>query len=251
MRRRRPAVGARVVEVPLGTDFSFPADRILAAIGPQTRLLFLTSPNNPTGLLDPAGRHRAHRPRTRRTCACSSTRPTPTSPRHRSSAIRRLAALPNIFIGRTFAKAYGLAGVRAGVDHRRSRQALEPLRHIVPTVQPQHLRRRWRSRPGWPTWTTIEWYLGAGAGRRRPCSMRRSARPAFASGRARQTSCWPISATAPSAVVAGSGGARRARPRQVSRPRVPGMRPHHDRRSRAHPGVHSTRSRRSCAARSN
>ncbi len=46
-------VGARVVDVPLGPDFAFPADRILAAIGPQTRLLFLTSPNNPTGLLIP------------------------------------------------------------------------------------------------------------------------------------------------------------------------------------------------------
>jgi histidinol-phosphate aminotransferase len=42
-----------------------------------------------------------------------------------------VAAVPNIFIGRTFAKAYGLAGLRAGVVIG-DPPALEPLRRVVP-----------------------------------------------------------------------------------------------------------------------
>ena len=42
-------VGARVVEVPLGPDFAFQPDAVIAAVTPRTRLLFLTSPNNPSG----------------------------------------------------------------------------------------------------------------------------------------------------------------------------------------------------------
>ena len=38
---------------PRGTDFGFPLEEILEAVTPRTRILFLTSPNNPTGLLVP------------------------------------------------------------------------------------------------------------------------------------------------------------------------------------------------------
>ena len=41
-------------EVPLGADFSLPADALLAAADERTRLLWLCSPNNPTGTAYPA-----------------------------------------------------------------------------------------------------------------------------------------------------------------------------------------------------
>ena len=41
-------------EVPLGADFSLPTDALLAAADERTRLLWLCSPNNPTGNAFPA-----------------------------------------------------------------------------------------------------------------------------------------------------------------------------------------------------
>ena len=164
-------VGARVVEVPLGPEFAFPVERILAAIGPHTRLLYLTSPNNPTGLSIPRG---------------DIVRVARAAPHVRVLVDEAyadfagvtligdpdIATLPNVFIGRTFAKAYGLAGVRAGGGHRRHENASAAQAHRA-AVQPQCLRRRWRSPPVWPTRTTTSG-ISARCGRRRPCSMRRS-----------------------------------------------------------------------------
>jgi histidinol-phosphate aminotransferase len=45
--------GANVVEVPLRDDFSFDAEATLAALTPTVKLVFLCSPNNPTGGLIP------------------------------------------------------------------------------------------------------------------------------------------------------------------------------------------------------
>src|SRR5215217_3852351 len=42
--------GGRLIQVMPNGDFSFPLDRVLAAIGPNTRVVFLTNPNNPTGV---------------------------------------------------------------------------------------------------------------------------------------------------------------------------------------------------------
>ena len=42
-------IGATLVSAPLNNDFSLNVARILAAVTPRTRLLYLCSPNNPTG----------------------------------------------------------------------------------------------------------------------------------------------------------------------------------------------------------
>jgi aspartate/methionine/tyrosine aminotransferase len=45
-------LGARAIEVPMGfgnDGWTFPHDRIIAAIGPRSRALFIVSPSNPTG----------------------------------------------------------------------------------------------------------------------------------------------------------------------------------------------------------
>jgi histidinol-phosphate aminotransferase len=123
-------VGARVVEVPLGPDFDFPADRILEAIGPHTRLLFLTSPNNPTGLVIP----RADIIRIAQRAPHVHVLVDEAYADFAQVTLvgdPAVAALPNVLIGRTFAKAYGLAGIRAGAVIGEP-SALAPLRQIVP-----------------------------------------------------------------------------------------------------------------------
>ncbi|WP_254777147.1 histidinol-phosphate transaminase [Paenibacillus sp. yr247] len=42
-------MGARVVHVPLCKDYSYDVDDILAAVTGQTKLIYICSPNNPTG----------------------------------------------------------------------------------------------------------------------------------------------------------------------------------------------------------
>jgi histidinol-phosphate aminotransferase len=108
------AVGARIVQVPLGRDFAVPVDDVLAAVSGRTRLLFLTSPNNPTGLLIPRGD-------ILRIAAAAPHVLVFLDEAYADFAGVTLvgdaeaAALPNLLIGRTFAKAYGIAGLRAGI----------------------------------------------------------------------------------------------------------------------------------------
>ena len=68
-------------EVPLGADFSLPTDALLAAADERTRLLWLCSPNNPTGNAFPANGCSANS-----TAWSSSTKPTSTSPPGRDSS---------------------------------------------------------------------------------------------------------------------------------------------------------------------
>src|SRR5438094_3173298 len=45
--------GGRLVQVMPRTDFSFPLEEVLGAITPFTRVVFITNPNNPTGVATP------------------------------------------------------------------------------------------------------------------------------------------------------------------------------------------------------
>jgi histidinol-phosphate aminotransferase len=107
----------------------FPTEAIIAALSPDTRLAYLTDPNNPTGLPIPAGavaRIADAAPKTMvlldEAYAEFSGRTLigPALDRHR-----------NLVIGRTFAKAHGLAALRAGalIAHP---DALAPLRRLLP-----------------------------------------------------------------------------------------------------------------------
>lgn len=124
------AVGARVVRVPPLTGYRFPLADVLAAASPRTRLVYLNTPNNPTGqeisreairtvvksmpqalvLVDEAyiefGGHSF----------------LDELPRHR-----------NAILGRTFSKAYGLAGMRIGclIAHP---ETLAPIRAVTPVL---------------------------------------------------------------------------------------------------------------------
>jgi histidinol-phosphate aminotransferase len=108
------AVGASIVQVPLGRDFEVPVDAVIGAVTPRTRLLFLTSPNNPTGLLIP-------RADVLRMAAAAPHVLVFLDEAYADFAGVSLVndldalALPNLLVGRTFAKAYGIAGLRAGI----------------------------------------------------------------------------------------------------------------------------------------
>jgi histidinol-phosphate aminotransferase len=106
------AVGGRLVAVPPRPDLAIPLDRILAAISPRTRLVFLCSPNNPSGLAIGSDELEA------------VARALPPGALlfldeayadfARGSFLPRVADFPNVVVGRTFAKAYGLAALRIG-----------------------------------------------------------------------------------------------------------------------------------------
>jgi histidinol-phosphate aminotransferase len=107
------ATGGRVVEVPLGRGFEFPLDAVLGAIGERTRIVWLTNPNNPTGQIVP------------RAAILQIAAAAPAAVVFVDEAYIDfcgetlldddvLDRMPNIVVGRTFAKAYGLAGLRAG-----------------------------------------------------------------------------------------------------------------------------------------
>jgi len=106
------ACGGRVVSVSPRADFTFPLEGTLAAITRQTRVVYITSPNNPTGVRvsndDIRAVGRALPPEAIVLVDeayhdfCGDT------------IVHELGSLPNVVVGRTFAKAQGLAALRAG-----------------------------------------------------------------------------------------------------------------------------------------
>jgi histidinol-phosphate aminotransferase len=124
------ALGGRLVTVPFGPDFEFPFDAITRARTPATRILFLTNPHNPTGHRLPldALRHLA-----RDLAPVIVFVDEAYADFSGDTLIDRntLDRYRNLVIGRTFAKAYGLAALRAGalVAHP---DTLAPMRRVVP-----------------------------------------------------------------------------------------------------------------------
>ena len=51
--RPEAIIPGRPIRVEPNADFSFPLDRVLDEITPHTRVVFITNPNNPTGVLTP------------------------------------------------------------------------------------------------------------------------------------------------------------------------------------------------------
>jgi histidinol-phosphate aminotransferase len=124
------ALGGQVACVPSGADFAFPLDAVLRAIDARTRVVWLTTPNNPTGQLIP-------RDAILRIAAAAPQALIAVDEAYADFSGATLLdddaidRYPNLIVGRTFAKAYGLAGLRAGALAA-SPATLEPIRRIVP-----------------------------------------------------------------------------------------------------------------------
>ena len=106
------ATGARVVAVPAEKNFAFPLEGILDAIGPRTRIIAIANPNNPTGTSASAE------------ALLQIARAAPQAVLlldeayyefYGETLMTAVPNVPNLFVARTFSKAYGLAGLRVGV----------------------------------------------------------------------------------------------------------------------------------------
>ncbi len=105
------ATGAQVMAIPMDGDFRFPTEAVLACISPRTRLIAIANPNNPTGavvarreLLDIV--ERADRAAVVIDEAYFDF--------YGETLIDQVGRRENLFVARTFSKAYGMAGLRAG-----------------------------------------------------------------------------------------------------------------------------------------
>jgi histidinol-phosphate aminotransferase len=106
------ATGARVIAIPAGENFKFPTEAVLARINSRTHFIAVANPNNPTGTLAPP---------------LDLLRIAQTAPQAAvlvdeayyefcgETLVPEWRQTANLFISRTFSKAYGLAGLRIGV----------------------------------------------------------------------------------------------------------------------------------------
>ena len=106
------ATGARVIPVQAGEDFRFPTQDVLARVNECTRLIAVANPNNPTGAL-------ASRQDLLRIATAAPQAALLVDEAYFEFSGETLMGewrgLPNLFVSRTFSKAYGLAGLRIGV----------------------------------------------------------------------------------------------------------------------------------------
>ena len=124
------SVGGRMVTVPLNSAFELSAADIRAALTPRTRIVFVTNPHNPSGRTVPL---ETLRQLARDVAPAYLFVDEAYADFSGETLIDRetLAALPNLIVGRTFSKAYGLAGLRAGALVALP-STLAPLRRVVP-----------------------------------------------------------------------------------------------------------------------
>jgi histidinol-phosphate aminotransferase len=103
--------GAQVISLPTGKDFHFPTDDLCDRITPRTRVIAIANPNNPTGTVAP--------PEDLRRIARAAPDAAVLVDEayfefYGQTMLEARQELSNLFVTRTFSKAYGLAGLRIG-----------------------------------------------------------------------------------------------------------------------------------------
>ena len=94
------------------SSLEFPYERFLAAITPQTKLIIVASPNNPTGAIV----SREHLLAIARAAPHAAVMVDEAYFHfHGETTLGDAGALPNLIVARTFSKAYGLANLRVGM----------------------------------------------------------------------------------------------------------------------------------------
>ena len=124
--------GAEVREVPLLRELDYALDEngLAAAVSPAVKLVFLCTPNNPTGTsLDPERLARIARAMDGRCLVVVDEAYAEFN--DRPSAIGLLPKTPNLVVLRTLSKAYALAGARCGAVIA-SPDVVDLLRRIIP-----------------------------------------------------------------------------------------------------------------------
>ena len=106
------ATDARVVAVQAADDLQFPFQRLMDAIGPQTKIIAIANPNSPSGSI-------ASRAQLLQLAARAPHAVLLVDEAyfhfHGETVMDLVGAVPNLVVARTFSKAYGLAGLRLGL----------------------------------------------------------------------------------------------------------------------------------------
>jgi len=106
------AAGAQMISVPAGEDFIFPANEVCRRITPRVRLIAVANPNNPTGTVAP-------QEELRRIAGSAPDAAVLVDEAYfefyGQSMLAARKEFRNLFVARTFSKAYGLAGLRIGI----------------------------------------------------------------------------------------------------------------------------------------
>jgi histidinol-phosphate aminotransferase len=121
--------GGALVQVMPRPDFTFPLDEVLRAITERTRVVFLTNPNNPTGVSMPLDAIRTLAGRVPKGAIVFVDEAY--AEFAGTSFIPELASYSNVIVGRTFSKAFGLAGIRIGCLVG-APDTMDPIRRAVP-----------------------------------------------------------------------------------------------------------------------
>jgi histidinol-phosphate aminotransferase len=107
--RRAPLYGARVVNLQPSEEFCYSADTFLSRTTPKTKMIFTSSPNNPTG-------YSLSQAVVKSLCASDNIVVIDEAYAEfaRVSICDMVPNHPNLIVSRTFSKAMGLAGIRLG-----------------------------------------------------------------------------------------------------------------------------------------
>lgn len=124
------ALGGQMVIVPLGGGYELDAPAIRAAVTPATRIVCLANPHNPSGVAYSLDVLRAL---AREIAPVTLFVDEAYADFSGESLIATdtFARLPNLIVGRTFSKAYGIAGLRAGAMIG-APAALAPIARVIP-----------------------------------------------------------------------------------------------------------------------
>lgn len=107
-------VKVNTVELRSDQDFTIDVDAILAAITPTTKLVFICSPNNPTGnVIDLSSMRKLCKQTAERCIIVVDEAYVEFADRESFSSL--LGEYSNLIVLRTLSKAFGLAGVRVGI----------------------------------------------------------------------------------------------------------------------------------------
>ena len=106
------ATDARVVPILAGDDLEFPFERLLGGITPRAKIVAIANPNSPSGTV------------ATREQLTEIARRAPHAVLlvdeayfhfHGETVLDLIGSVPNLMVGRTFSKAYGMAGLRLGL----------------------------------------------------------------------------------------------------------------------------------------